>query len=175
MTFLTQPEPIPQPQALAAHHRPSEGWDGASGTPSFTGLDLLQPFRRAPAWPADTGTAVCQLRGPAQGVSFRTKRHKGGHGGQDAAPNPACAQVETSLPLCPSRQQPVILGDSSGEKQPGTGQAKGKAALKDRASRQSRAQAQAATAQSCRGGGGGKGKGGGWGRGGRGEGEWGEK
>ncbi|XP_074665976.1 uncharacterized protein LOC141916932 isoform X1 [Strix aluco] len=61
------------------------------------------------------------------------------------------------------RQQPVILGDSSGEKQPGTGQAKGKAALKDRASRQSRAQAQAATAQSCGGGGGGKGKGGGWG------------
>ncbi|XP_074710233.1 uncharacterized protein LOC141936806 [Strix uralensis] len=64
------------------------------------------------------------------------------------------------------RQQPVILGDSSGEKQPGTGQAKGKAALKDRASRQSRAQAQALTAQSCRGGGGGNGKGGGWGRGG---------
>ncbi|XP_074710220.1 uncharacterized protein LOC141936804 isoform X3 [Strix uralensis] len=62
------------------------------------------------------------------------------------------------------RQQPVVLGDSSGEKQPGTGQAKGKAALKDRASKQSQAQVQAATAQSCRrGGGGGKGKGGGWG------------
>ncbi|XP_074710253.1 coiled-coil domain-containing protein 81-like [Strix uralensis] len=64
------------------------------------------------------------------------------------------------------RQQPEILGDSSGEKQPGTGQAKGKAALKDRVSKQSRAQVQAATAQSCRGGGKGNGKGGGWGRGG---------
>ncbi|XP_074665934.1 uncharacterized protein LOC141916918 [Strix aluco] len=46
------------------------------------------------------------------------------------------------------RQQPEILGDSSGEKQPGTGQAKGKAALKDRASKQRRAQAQALTDQS---------------------------
>ncbi|CAM9147440.1 unnamed protein product, partial [Bubo scandiacus] len=67
--------------------------------------------------------------------------------------------AETSLPLCPSRQQPVILGDSSGEKQPGTGQAKGKAALKDRASKQSRARAQAATAQSRWGGEGGRGEG----------------
>ena len=84
-----------------------EGWDGAAGSPQFTGLAPLQPSQKHQRNPrAVRGEGCLAAEGPGSGL-------------QDTAPKPSPTLCRgRPLPLCPFSQLPAIPGASSAQKEP---------------------------------------------------------